>query len=283
VLLVDPAKPQITGRLDYGPCLYSRQPDEYVCNGSVKFSPDGRSLVAWGLDNAAHVWDPDTRTPRYGPLEHKNKCHDVQFSRDGRHLATASYDHTARVWDVETGRPLTAPIMHPDRVFTATFSPDGQHLLTARRSGSWRVYDWRKETLVCPAFPLNGENYAAAFTPNGHWVVTADGATMRAWEWHTGKWVTPPVELGGLGLGLAITPDGNRALVAGLAGTIDALALTDLARREDLITEDLSLLAELVAAQRIHENTGAVRLSAADWLQRWQQFSQRHPGLLSLP
>jgi WD40 repeat protein len=283
VLLVDPAKPQLTGRLDYGPCLYGRQPDESVCNGSVKFSPDGRSLVAWGLDNAVHVWDPDTRTPRYEPLEHKNKCHDAQFSHDGRLLATASYDHTARVWDVETGRPLTAPIVHPDRVFTATFSPDGQHLLTSRRSGSWRVYDWRKETLVCPGFPLNTDNYAAAFTPNGHWVVTADGATMRAWEWHTGKWVTPPVELGGLGLGLAITPDGNRALVAGQAGTIDAFPLTDLARREDLTSEDLSLLAELVAAQRIHENTGAVRLSAADWLQRWQRFSQRHPGLLALP
>jgi len=283
VLLVDPAKPQVTRSLAYGPCLYGQPPDEYVCNGSVKFSPDGQSLVAWGLDNAVHVWDATTGSLRYAPLEHEQKCHDVQFSRDGRLLATASYDHTARVWDFATGRPLVAPIMHPDRLFTASFSADGQYLLTARRSGSWRIYDWRKASLVCPAFPLSSENFAAAFTPNGHWVVTVDGATMRVWEWHSGKWVTPPVELGGLGLSLAITPDGKHAIVAGQAGTIDAFSLTDLARREDLNTEDLSLLTELVAAQRIHENSGVVRLSAAEWLERWHRFSLRRPRLLALP
>lgn len=282
LLLIDPAGPRVTEMLAYGPCPYGRQPDEHVTNGSVKFSPDGRGLVAWGLDNAVHAWDDATGSPRYAPLQHEDRCHDAQFSRDGRLLATASYDHTARVWDFETGQPLAAPLVHPDRLFTAVFSPDGDCLLTARRSGSWRVYDWRQGTLLCPAFPLSSENYAALFTPDGHWVVTADGATMRAWEWHTGKWVTPPATLGGLGLSLVVTPDSKHAIVAGLGGTVDAFPLTDLARRQDLSTEDLCLLTELVAAQRIHENSGAVRLSASEWLQRWHRFCQKHPGLLSL-
>ena len=106
---------------------------------------------------------------------------------------------------------------------------------------------------------------------------------MRAWEWHTGKWVTPPVELAGSGLSLVVTPDGNYAIASGLGGAIEAFYLGDLARDNGLSTADLCLLAELVAAQRVHENSGAVRLSAEQWLERWQQFSKRHPGFAPYP
>ena len=81
----------------------------WVNNGKVAFSPDGLSVLTWGMGNDARVWDADSGRPRYPPLSHRDKCHDLQFSPDGRLMALASYDGSVRVRDTrDRDRPRRA-------------------------------------------------------------------------------------------------------------------------------------------------------------------------------
>jgi WD40 repeat protein/tRNA A-37 threonylcarbamoyl transferase component Bud32 len=273
VLLLEAASGRIARPWQYGSRF---QPaNEYAGNGSVRFSPDGRSILAWGMDETVRTWDTATGKARGAALVHRQKCHDVQFSADGRLLATASYDRTARVWDSETGQPQIEPLPHPDWVFAARFSPDGRFLLTACRDGMARLWDWRTGRLVCPPFQHDSEVFDVAFTPGGRWVITAShDATARVWEWRTGKPVTPSLGLGGMGLTVVVTPDGSRAIVAGFGNTVHAFHLGDLKPPENVSPDQLCLQAEVLSGQQVHEG-GAAKLTAEEWLRRWQEMHIR--------
>jgi WD40 repeat protein len=124
----------------------------WVTNGKLVFSPDGGSLLTWGMGNDVRVWEADAGRMRYPPLPHKDKCHDVQFSPDGRSMALASYDRSVRVRDLATGTVVAELPAHPDMAYCASFSPDGRLLVTACRDRSVRVWDWQAGRLVCPPF-----------------------------------------------------------------------------------------------------------------------------------
>jgi WD40 repeat protein len=244
----------------------------WVNNGKVAFSPDGGSLLTWGMGNDVRVWEPDTGRLRYPPLLHKDKCHDLQFSPDGRSMALASYDHSVRVRDLTTGTVLAELPDHPDQVYSASFSPDGRLLVTACRDRTVRVWDWRAGRLACPSFEHEKDAMAALFTPDGRWVLSAsDDGTARAWDWRTGKPVTPPLAVGGSAMTLAVTPDGKHAVVGGFQSALAVLDLGELARA-DADPDALCLWAELLAGQRLHEGGGTVNLSAAEWIERWRSF-----------
>ena len=296
LLLIDAGTGQVTDTLTYGPGLHGHEAISgglsqfsfhengtvpFGCaasNGSVRFSPDGRSLAAWGPDDAVHIWDVAIAMPRDAPLQHDDRCLDVQFSRDGRLVATTSRDNTARVWDLATGQRLADPILHPGDVLAASFSLDAERIATARRNGAWRLYDWRKGGLLRPPFPSESETVAVAFTPDGEWIVTLGTAGVRVWECHTVKPVMPAMRLDGEPLCLAITPDGRYAVASDLSGSLRGIHLGDLAAHDDLSDEDRFLLTEIVSGQRIHEHSGVVRLSAREWWERWRRFSARRPG-----
>ena len=123
----------------------------WINNGEIRFSPDGRSLLTWGMGNDVRVWDPETGRLRYAPLRHRDKCHDLQFSPDGRLMALASYDGSVRVRDFAMGNVLAELPAHPDIVYSASFSPDGRLLVTACRDYTVRVWDWRAGRMVLPA------------------------------------------------------------------------------------------------------------------------------------
>jgi WD40 repeat protein/serine/threonine protein kinase len=247
----------------------------WINNGEVGYSPDGRSVLTWGMGNDVRVWEADTGRLRYPPLRHKDKCHDLQFSPDGQSMALASYDGSVRVRNLGTGTVLAELPAHPDNVYSARFSPDGRLLVTACRDRTVRVWDWRAGRLVCPPFEHAMDATAATFTPDGRWVlsVSVDG-TARAWDWRTGKPVTPPLRIDGEPESVAVTPDGKHAVVGGAQ---DALAVLDLGElsRADADADALCLRAELLAGQQLHEGGGTVNLSAAEWLDRWRAFRRR--------
>jgi WD40 repeat protein len=248
----------------------------WVTNGKVSFSPDGQSLLIWGMGNDARVFTADSGRLRYPPLRHRDKCHDIQFSPDGRFMVLASYDGSVGVRALDTGAVLAALPAHPDGVYTAAFSPDGRLLVTACRDRSVRVWYWRDGRLACPPFEHGKDAMAAAFTPDGRWVLSAsDDGTARAWDWRTGKPVTPSVRIHGDPMTLAVTPDGKHAVVGRF---MDALSILDLREltRDNTDADALYLWAELLAGQRFHEGGGTVNLSAAEWLDRWRAF--RRPG-----
>jgi WD40 repeat protein len=265
----------------------------WVNNGKVGFSPDGRALLTWGMGNDLRVWEAETGEPRYPPLRHRDKCHDVQFSPDGRSMALASYDGSVRVRNLATGTVLAELPGHPDLVYSASFSPDGRLLVTACRDHAVRVWDWRAGRLACPPFEHDRDAMAATFTPDGRWVLSVSagepwvrgwrdrdlrrGGTARAWDWRTGKAVTPALGLGGNPVSLIVTPDGKHAVVGGFRTELAVLDLGELGRDDDDL-DALCMWAELLAVQRLHEGGGTVNLSAAEWLQRWREFRRLGEG-----
>jgi WD40 repeat protein len=250
----------------------------WINNGTVRFSPDGRSLLTSGMGDDVRVWEADTGRLRYPPLRCKDKVHDAQFSPDGRSMVLASYDHSVRVHDLATGAVLAELPAHPDLVYSASFSPDGQRIVTACRDHTVRVWDWPAGRLVCPPFEHGKDATAATFTPDGRWVLSAsDDGTARAWDWRTGKPVTPPLSIGGEPMSLAVTPDGKHAIVGGFMNELAVLDLGGLARA-DTDPDALCRWAELLAVQGLHEGGGTVNLSAAEWLERWRAFRRQGEG-----
>ncbi len=246
----------------------------WINNGKVQFSPNGESLLTWGLGNDVQVWQPETGQLRYPPLRHRAKCHDIQFSPDGKFMVLASYDGSVRVCDLATGTVIAELPAHPDNVYSASFSPDGGLLVTSCRDRTVRVWDWRSGRLVCPQLEHTKDTTAAAFTPDGRWVlsVSVDG-TARAWDWRTGKPVTPRLTVGGEPLIMRVTPDGKHAIVGGEQPALALLDLGELARTgADL--DALRRWAELLAGQQLHEGGGTVNLSAAEWLDRWRALAR---------
>ena len=247
----------------------------WVNNGEVGFSPDGRSVLTWGMGNDLRVWEADSGRPRYPPVRHKDKCHDIQFSTDGRLMALASYDGSVRVRDFATGTVVAELPAHPDIVYSAHFSPDGRLLVTACRDRTIRVWDWRSGKLACAPFEHDKDAIAAIFTPDeACWVLSTsvDGTARGAWDWRTGKPITPPLAIDGEPLTLAVTPDGKHAVVGGALRSLAVLDLGALAKiGGDIDAGALCLWAELLAGQRLHDGGGTVNLSADEWLNRWRE------------
>jgi WD40 repeat protein/serine/threonine protein kinase len=258
--------------------------NEYVGNGTACFSPDGESVLAWGLDDTVRVWETVSGTERYPPLAHGPKVHDARFSPDGRFLATAGFDGTVRTWDLATGRPAAAPLAHPDWLLTAVFSPDGQHLLTACRDGMARLWDWRTGQLACPPLAHDSEVHDVAFTPDARRIVTVchDG-TARVWEPQTGKPLTPRLALGGIGLCVQVAPDGAWAFASGFGGSVRVYCLADLEPPTRPSADDLCLEAEVLSGYRMHPNGGVVKLTAQEWLDRWRTLRRNAAGSVTAP
>jgi eukaryotic-like serine/threonine-protein kinase len=259
------------------------QASHWINNGKVGFSPDGRSLLTWGMGNDVRVWQADTGRLRYPPLRHRDKCHDLRFSPDGQSMVLASYDGSVRVRDLATGEILVELPGHPDMVYSASFSPDGQLLVTACRDRSVRVWDWRVGRLACPPFEHSNEAMAAIFTPDGRWVLSASyDRSARVWDWQTGKPVTPALAIRGNPLSLAVTPNGKHAIVSGFVDALAALDLSELGG-QDTHLDALCQWAELLAGQRIHEGGGTVNLSAQEWLELWKGSRHTESGSRSVP
>ncbi|MCA9177981.1 MAG: WD40 repeat domain-containing protein [Planctomycetales bacterium] len=106
---------------------------------SVDFSPDERTLVSSGLNDATiRLWDVDNgRQIRFWKTTGA-VVRSVAFSADGSRIISAQYDNgRARIWDPQTGR-LLAETPHPS-AWAAVFEPHGSFALVAGQNG---VYRW---------------------------------------------------------------------------------------------------------------------------------------------
>jgi WD40 repeat protein/tetratricopeptide (TPR) repeat protein/tRNA A-37 threonylcarbamoyl transferase component Bud32 len=273
VLVIDSARAAVVLRSQHG---FERS--SYNTYPSVRFLPGGDGFVTWGPDTAVRVWDAKTGELRCEPLRHEGLVQDAVPSPDGRFLVTAGRDATARVWDLATGRPAAEPLRHPDWVFSACFSPDGGQVLTACRDGMARLVDWRSGRPACPPFRHADEVFGAALTPDGRRAITTGrDRTARVWEWHTGRPLTPPRPLGGWGWSTLIGCDGEYAVVAGQRPALAVLDLRDLADTDGPDLDDLCLLGEVLAGEKIQDGSEVAALTTDEWLERWRAFRQRHP------
>ncbi len=205
---------------------------------ALRFSPDGRSLVA-GFGSPLlttnepvaplKVWDVATRRPIRRLQGHMNFCVSLDFSPDGTLMASGGRDGTAILWSTATWTRART-LLNPDKnslfedgsrgmVEDVAFSPDGKTLALASREASvqlWEVATGKLlETLKGHPSSVN----AVAFSPDGR-TLASGGAdqTVRLWNVETRRELMQ-LDPGGVELGqiqsLAFSPDGRQLLAAG--------------------------------------------------------------------
>lgn len=108
---------------------------------AVRFSPDGKRIVAGGADNAARVFDAETGKRQLLIEQHADWVTDVAFSPDGSKIATASRDRSARVFDSTTGQMLAAHLNHDEAIFGLAWSDDGKDIYTVGRDPDMHIWN----------------------------------------------------------------------------------------------------------------------------------------------
>jgi WD40 repeat protein len=107
----------------------------------IAFTPDGRTILAWGLDRSVRcinvaTGEPRTTTTALRPIAGAR----LALADDGRTLLVGA-ERTARLWDLRTDRPLGPPLFHHDAVRAVAFAAGGGQFVTMDASGTylWRV------------------------------------------------------------------------------------------------------------------------------------------------
>jgi WD40 repeat protein/serine/threonine protein kinase len=124
-----------------GSCLLLEAPDRPGSLAAVDASPDGRWIVAGGLDKTARFWDARSGDLTGMVLSHEGNVEDITFSPDGHWLLTVTDDGKARLWSVEGGEQIGPTMNQGTLIQECNFSRDGSHVITACSPGVgiWRL------------------------------------------------------------------------------------------------------------------------------------------------
>jgi WD40 repeat protein len=107
----------------------------------VRFSPDGRALLAACENGDLCVWELASARERLRLNPHAGKSFGMTCSADGQLVATWAGEGPVCLWDLATGQKLKALDGHRGGVCQAAFSPDGSLLATAGKDATGLLWD----------------------------------------------------------------------------------------------------------------------------------------------
>jgi WD40 repeat protein len=110
-------------------------------NGAIqmRYTPDGKWLVAAMETGGLQIWDAQTGEPRKYRKLQGWKLEDIAFQPNGRMLGLSSCNQAVCLWDVETEQPLTPQSGHTVPVRRLSFSRDSSTLFTTAADV---VHEW---------------------------------------------------------------------------------------------------------------------------------------------
>lgn len=137
----------------------------------VKYSPDGRYLVATGKDRLSRLIDSHTGDVVRTFVGHVRRVYGASFSPDGAKVVTSSADRTCNVFPTAQ---TTQTIEHLENItrIAAAFSPDGRMLAYEDRRGNF----WLRDNDHGLTSLLPGTHFAGSFD----FAFSADGDLATA-------------------------------------------------------------------------------------------------------
>jgi WD40 repeat protein len=136
---------------------------------SVRFSPDGMTVVTASRDGTARTWDARTGEPLRILRGHFGVVSDASFSPDGQWIVTAG-PSTAALWAATSGERLFYLRGHRGRLTSASFDPSGTVILTSGVDGTVRTYTCD----ICKSGPALAAAARARLAATGRTLSTAE-------------------------------------------------------------------------------------------------------------
>jgi len=135
----------------------------------VKFSIDGRELVAGSNDKSIYIYDLEVNTCSLKIAAHEDDVNTVSFADDTSHLIySGSDDGYCKVWDrrclTSRAQPAGTLVGHLEGITFIDSRGDGRYLISNGKDQTTKLWDIRKMTAGNPSiksrrFPGNGWDY----------------------------------------------------------------------------------------------------------------------------
>jgi WD40 repeat protein len=157
--------------------------------GDVRFTPDGRFLIAASRDDQPRIrlWDLASGKVSL-VLTQSRRVEAIALSGDGKLLAAGDGEGTVTLWELPSGRELrTFVVPGRDKVVDLDLSPDGRSLATA---GQWvdRVFATDTGALKFEMRGHEDATFRVRFSPDGSELVSGSpDCTVRIWNARNGK------------------------------------------------------------------------------------------------
>ncbi len=146
----------------------------------VRYSPDGRYLVATGKDRLSRLIDSHTGDVVRTFVGHVRRVYGASFSPDGAKVVTSSADGTCSVFPTAPQATQTVERLENISRITAAFSPDGRMLAYDDRRGNfWLRDNDHGRTSLLPGTHFAGR-FDFAFSADGD-LATAGGPSL-SWD-----------------------------------------------------------------------------------------------------
>jgi serine/threonine protein kinase/WD40 repeat protein len=157
-------------------------PDALALGWMIEFSPDGRTALTIGENNALRIIDLSTLQYRTvgGGTEYFTY---FEVSPDGRRVVEAVTTGYANVLDIASGELLFQTERHNAAVRASHFSPDGSQILTASWDGTAKLWSATDGHLLVTLRGHTDYLLDALFSPDGTRILTVslDGS-CRIWD-----------------------------------------------------------------------------------------------------
>ena len=237
--------------------------DEEVSDTLQWYATFGNINDSIVLDSShAVIIDRKTNKPYGKPLTHSAEVFFAKLSPDGKLVVTKSMNEVS-VWRRDNQQKLYS-FPFNEILNSVNFSADSKKIVTCNFNYSARVWDAISGKPLSPyvKHPFSStlvENAVAYFTKDGSKIITYDTYTYRIWDVVTGEPLSAPIQL-------KTYYDNN---------TNDSIPASNKLLKpfsiKSLSNEDIKNYAELLSNHRVDVNGSLIRLTPAEYLEKWNK------------